>query len=260
MNSHTQKIEPQKVTKPIQLLAAWLVGLILIDGIFLTAASALRGGGLESSILVIAAVLNVPIFLIALFVLQTRFRPELQEDSYYSQYLDKKTNRVIKVQKEDVLENEVATLFEQIRGIKRETAREDERAFPICIGLNQGFPDFDNLRNFLKEKSIPLHDIFGSSDDKDKPARLVAIDEALDFSAKKKVLKLACDMDMESYLYFNPREEYIAEEVLIGAFGDPKYPISEKLKALLNTDFEAVDLKIYERENKIGSQSASSNL
>ena len=35
--------------------------------------------------------MNVPLFLYLLFKLQTKFRAELQEDSYYSKYLDKTT-------------------------------------------------------------------------------------------------------------------------------------------------------------------------
>jgi hypothetical protein len=31
------RIDPERVTKPIQLLAAWLVGLIVVDGSFLVA-------------------------------------------------------------------------------------------------------------------------------------------------------------------------------------------------------------------------------
>jgi len=83
----SKQIDPKQVTKPIQLLAAWLVGLIIVDSAFLTAASTITTPSWVPSLLVIAAVANVPIFLIALFVLQTRFRPEMQEDTFYSQYL-----------------------------------------------------------------------------------------------------------------------------------------------------------------------------
>lgn len=38
--------------------------------------------------LVIASVVNVPVFIFALFLLQTKFRPQMQEDSYYAKYLE----------------------------------------------------------------------------------------------------------------------------------------------------------------------------
>lgn len=79
-----QKIPVEKVTKPIQLLAAWLTGLIVVDAAFLAAANTLLGPAWAKGMLVIAAVINVPLFLISIFLLQTKFRPEMQEDSFYS--------------------------------------------------------------------------------------------------------------------------------------------------------------------------------
>jgi len=87
MSEH--QIVPDKVTKPIQLLAAWLVGLIVVNASFLLAAQQIAKPDWASSALVIAAISNVPIFIIALFLLQTKFRPQMQEDSYYSQYLER---------------------------------------------------------------------------------------------------------------------------------------------------------------------------
>lgn len=54
-----QKIEPHKVTKPIQLLAAWLVGLVLINGSFLTAAAKINTPVWIVPTLVIASIVNV---------------------------------------------------------------------------------------------------------------------------------------------------------------------------------------------------------
>ena len=84
------KIEPSKITKPIQLLAAWLTGLVIVNGTFLTAASQITTPKWAPSILIIASLINVPLFLISIFLLQTKYRPEMQEDSFYSKYLDRK--------------------------------------------------------------------------------------------------------------------------------------------------------------------------
>ncbi|QRF61712.1 hypothetical protein [Variovorax paradoxus] len=84
------QISPEKVTKPIQLLAAWLVGLILVNASFLFSAQKITNPSWAGAVLVIAAVTNVPVFIAALFLLQTKFRPQMQEDSYYSQYLKKR--------------------------------------------------------------------------------------------------------------------------------------------------------------------------
>jgi len=82
-----QDLKPHKVTKPIQLLAAWLLGLVLIDGAFLTAAKTISIPSWLPAVLVVAAVCNVPLFLVCIFLLQTRFRPQMQEDIFYSRYL-----------------------------------------------------------------------------------------------------------------------------------------------------------------------------
>jgi hypothetical protein len=83
------RINPQKVTKPIQLLAAWLVGLVAVDSLFLTAARFVSSPAWIAPTLAIAAIINVPLFLLCIFFLQTKFRPEMQEDTFYSSYLEK---------------------------------------------------------------------------------------------------------------------------------------------------------------------------
>jgi hypothetical protein len=88
----SEQIIPEKITKPIQLLAAWLLGLILINTAFLAAASQISKPDWTAGLLVIASVVNVPLFLISIFLLQTKFRPEMQEDTYYSKYLERKYN------------------------------------------------------------------------------------------------------------------------------------------------------------------------
>jgi hypothetical protein len=85
------QIQPHLITKPIQMLAVWMSGLVVLDGSFLTAARFLTEPAWLPPLLAISAVALVPLFLIALFLLQTKFRPQLQEDSYYSEYLERQT-------------------------------------------------------------------------------------------------------------------------------------------------------------------------
>jgi tetratricopeptide (TPR) repeat protein len=82
-----EQIQPEKVTRPFQLLAAWLVTLIALDAAFLTAARLITEPAWVPGLLSITAVINVPVFLISMFLLQTRFRPEMQDDKYYATYL-----------------------------------------------------------------------------------------------------------------------------------------------------------------------------
>ena len=88
--NRTPDIVPHKITKPIQLLAAWLAGLAIVNASFLTAAGLLHSPTWLAPLLTIASVVNVPLFIVSLFLLQTKFRPEMQEDTFYSQYLERK--------------------------------------------------------------------------------------------------------------------------------------------------------------------------
>lgn len=129
----TENIKPERITKPIQLLAAWLLGLILINGSFLAAAAQITHPFWASSALIIATIANVPVFLASLFLLQTKFRPEMQEDTYYSKYLERKystppsTKEIIKFQKEE--ENETDKLVELIT--KKLDSKEPNRKLEV---------------------------------------------------------------------------------------------------------------------------------
>ena len=67
--------------------------MIAIDGSFLVAAANIESPSWASSVLVIAAVLNVPVFIASLFILQTKFRPQIQDDEYFSRYLENENIR-----------------------------------------------------------------------------------------------------------------------------------------------------------------------
>jgi len=121
----SREITPEKITKPIQLLAAWLAGLILVDGTFLTAAHLLTQPTWLPAVLAIAAVANVPLFLVALFMLQTRFRPEMQEDTYYSQYLQQKQT----LSKQD--------LAADISALRRDALQASERTITLVESIQQ---------------------------------------------------------------------------------------------------------------------------
>jgi hypothetical protein len=135
MDNH--KINPEKVTKPIQLLAAWLVGLIVVNASFLLAAQQISQPTWASALLVISAVVNVPIFIGALFLLQTKFRPQMQEDSYYAQYLKESSSfkLVSPAKSAEVVEQEIAETTEKI--VRRLGAAGEAQKQPIEEILRQ---------------------------------------------------------------------------------------------------------------------------
>ena len=108
------QIKPHLVTKPIQLLATWLLGLTIVNSSFLTAADYITSPEWAPGALVIAAICYVPLFLISLFLLQTKFRPEMQEDSYYSDYLRNKNSDTANKINEDDIKKHAEKLAENI--------------------------------------------------------------------------------------------------------------------------------------------------
>jgi len=198
---NNSNIEPNKVTKPIQLLAAWLVGLIIINGSFLSTATLLNEKNyVLSAVLVLASVVNVPLFLVSIFLLQTKFRPEMQEDSFYSKYIDKKfgnskreiTPEAIESIKKQIensneeqskkilfLEStlkELTNELEKIQSLNSNLELKDvkeklnlvdqvKKQTPVygnkVISLNQRLNNFKDINKVLKEFDVPVHELFG---------------------------------------------------------------------------------------------------
>lgn len=68
-------------------MAVWFIALLLIDSLFLTAAAKIVTPPWISPMLAISAMVFVPLFLLGVFLMQTVFRKELQDDKYYSECL-----------------------------------------------------------------------------------------------------------------------------------------------------------------------------
>ena len=87
MDGH--KIESHKITKPIQLMAVWFVTLLLIHSSFLTAAKLIKEPPWIPPLLVISAICFVLLIVTGVFLMQTLFRKELQEDPFYADWLNR---------------------------------------------------------------------------------------------------------------------------------------------------------------------------
>ena len=222
-----QKIQPSAITKPIQLLGAWLVGLLTIDSSFLIAASRFHEGGHEVTALVWAAILNVPLFIGALFLLQTRFRPELQEDLYYSTYINQKTNQKVSLSKADPKDSLISVQIDRLETLTRDletVANASEKAeivdnsspAKLFHGINRHLKDGDKIRNRLEQIGTSLITTFGPDEPPDH--RVVAIAGSLGRLSRLSVLKLAYELGFERYSIITPDEE-IDEDVLWGAYG-----------------------------------------
>lgn len=177
-----QNIEPAKITKPIQLLAAWLVGLVLLDGSFLTAANSISSPTWASGLLVIAAVMNVPLFLAAIFLLQTKFRPEMQEDEFYSRYLHHRYSTQTGTKELVISPPQEEPKYIQI-------ASRDEDITQVMV--NDMLTNYAEVRESLKKADIKINNIFGSTSEEPEvpPHLLLTLGRKVDLHKLQKLIK-----------------------------------------------------------------------
>lgn len=242
-----EKIEPHRVTKPIQLLAAWLVGLVVIDGAFLTGAVALAPGW-ASELLVVAAILNVPVFLVALFVLQTRFRPELQEDTYYFQYISQRGERVT-VDRNEIQDSRIDALSKAVEQLRIADKTIEARAInsPWLLALNDYLEDFSEIREALLAAGFRDPVQFGKSRGSKPPGRrIIAINEAADIEFMVGLLRALNGFPFEGFVLWVPvRDAGETEDVYIGAYGvtEQMVPLTPGLKAKIDTGVSASEFR-----------------
>ncbi|MDD9158398.1 hypothetical protein PVK64_19725 [Aliivibrio sp. S4TY2] len=226
---NNSNIQPEKITKPIQLLGAWLVGLFSINSSFLIAAVNLSDVSWIPQVLIIASIVNVPLFLVAVFLLQTKFRPELQEDSYYSDYLSQKTNKPIMIPKS---ENSTSALIAKvellesklIESLTSNSVSNANLLSPLLFGINQHLSDKLILKNKLAELHIHKATSFGAGESVPS-ARVMSISQYLSNDVVQQLIKLAKDIGMDGYKFFDNMMEETQEDVLIGSYGGIEFEI-----------------------------------
>jgi hypothetical protein len=227
-------IQPDRITKPIQLLGAWLAGLLAIDSCFLIAAAKLPTGCWEAQALTVAAIANVPLFLLAVFLLQTKFRPELQEDLYYSSYISQKTNARIPVTKEDAVSLLIQQRIERLElhakniASRADTTNEDARISNLKIGINTHLDDLDNIAKRLAKAGVVGYSLFGPEEPPER--RVVAISQELAPETQRAILRLAAEVGFKQYSYIQDFEE-IPEHVLFGSYGKETLEIAASAEA-----------------------------
>ncbi|UZE27016.1 hypothetical protein [Pseudomonas asplenii] len=261
-----QKIEPHRITKPIQLLAAWLVGLILTDSIFLTATLSLPPQSWERGALVIAAILNVPFFLGALFLLQTKFRPELQEDTYYHEYISKKSANILKIDKntaQDNRLNEIERKLQQItepKLLKRLSESSNTKNHELDwetwqVSINCLHPNYKKIKDSLHSAGIPITSTIGNRLTRAIPeAWTISLNPIMPVSHKSQILKLLLPFGFDGIELYQPIPEADeTEDVYIGGYGVGSYSkITPDLFSLLDDEISDAELSTYCMNNQVG--------
>lgn len=113
-----KQFRPEKITKPIQLLAVWFSGLVILVSALLTAANSINEPPWLTSLMVISAIAIIPIFLFFIFLMQTKYRPQMQDDSFYSKYLDQTTNQILNISDENIVSDKELKMNQNIEFLK----------------------------------------------------------------------------------------------------------------------------------------------
>ncbi len=212
--------EPSTVTKPIQLLAAWLIGLILINTSFLGGAVAVHTPSWAPALLVIAAVANVPLFLFCLFMLQTKFRPEMQEDSFYNKYLERRYSeqtQKIEIVSVEGSEND-GVMPRKSENITIVNTKNSIVISDYKIRANDLLENFQEIVNRLGQVGLKVDSTFGStSEKKGRPEKFgLSVGSNSHIEVFQKVLSILLDFGLE-YVAFAP-ESYSKGGIYIGSY------------------------------------------
>ena len=245
----------------MQLLAAWLVGLILTNATFLGIAEKFGKDAWESGALVVASIINVPIFLIALFILQTKFRAELQEDSFYSDYLSKKTASVVRIGKNlhsDGKLEEIEAQLTRLSAIKPLGESHEANQTKLDwtrwrVGLNSLHPQFKEIREALRSSSVPLAEFFGEPAEEYPEKWIISLSYALPAGHKAHILKAVLPFEFDGVTFWHPeRDANETEDVYIGSYGITEYaPITPELAEFIKVPVEDVDLNYYYNNHRL---------
>lgn len=225
------KENARNITKPIQLWAAWLIGLTTVVGMFLGAAA--HFSGWERSALVVAAIAYVPALFSAMFLLQTKFRAELQEDSYYSEMvINRKTEAVMPVSRLDIFETKMEAQLREIAlqiqvgavpALSRSEGDVDVNEWNAWkIAINTRHPNYKLIKETLESKGIPVSIAFGTENTPSK--WIVAINENMPRSLASQLLVAVSEFDFDGFVLWTPvRDVGETEDVYIGSYGQSDY-------------------------------------
>ncbi|MBW1297830.1 hypothetical protein [Aquimarina litoralis] len=210
-------IKPDKITKPIQLLAAWLLGLIILVGVLITAATLVKEPAWLPVFFSISAVLIIPVFLFLIFQLQTRYRPQMQEDQYYSEYLNQNTMTVESEANEELKNSITKTINHKIKELAKLQDKQlieiNDRInslipksdqpidnFPVSdkffktdktfVNLNQNLEKLDKIEELLNYLNVFSINIFGNNVEHKPPSIfLLSFGEEVDFDFLRVLIK-----------------------------------------------------------------------
>jgi hypothetical protein len=185
-------------------------------------------------VLVIGAVLDVPIFLACLFMLQTKFRPEMQEDEFYWRYLEKRYST--ETAKTELIE--VAKPSDSMLEFEPRRAPVKRRGTPSVaeIHMNDLLPAYQSLREALLKAGYKIYDTFGTtSRGKRVPSPfIIAISDGAAIEAIQDAIKISLPHGLEGVAHASEPEW--PNRIYIGAYSyevNPYVPINAEIRQQL---------------------------
>lgn len=254
------QLEPHKITRPIQLLAAWLAGLVAVNGSFLFAAANISQPSLIPYMLTIAAIANVPMFLFAVYRLQTKYRPEIQEDHYYYKYIESLTgNTPVKPIPPALVTWTLArnsTTAGSEEGNQSKHRAMLQHSWQATVAVNKFRSDLLEILAVLKDNRIPFSETFGSERMDAPPYFQIAVGYAVEVTEIKLIVLAFANYKEGRISIIAAHEEpnELSNTILVGSYGKPSGPrlveAHEILEKGLMSDKEFLD---YVRQGTVSS-------
>ena len=157
------------------------------------------------------------------FWLQTKFRPELQEDTYYSRYLEARiSNQTGKPEVIDIRAGSTTTnatdapLPSLTSGVEGET-----------ISLNDLLPEFKQIAEGLRTQNLKIHSTFGyTSSPPDTPAQfIISVGPDVSVETMQKVFKVCMNKGLNGINIMGGK--FGRKTIYIGGYG---YRLAEYTK------------------------------
>jgi hypothetical protein len=161
----------------------------------------------------------VPLFLAALFLLQTKFRPEMQEDVYYAKHLER-------VYSSHTRQTELIEFKQDARIVTRRKDRGQriaiQRPADVAISINDLLPKYKELAAALASRGIVADSTFGSISDPPIPPRrfVIAVGPGVPVSVVKEVVGISSQFGLEGLADASHKEpvDIHVGRVYIGAY------------------------------------------
>lgn len=193
--------------------------------------------------LILASVINVPLFLLSIFLLQTKFRPEMQEDSYYSKYLESKTGYTEITLKPS--ERSIPQILESNTVVHPQNITV---WYTTSISVNKNLLQFPAIVAALRAKNIFVRGVFGEGAEEPDVFQ-IAVGSGLAKDQIKEIVEIIKPLQdgWIDYAFDGHNQSNYDNQILIGAYGDYEHGMKfddflEKLQSQEVSNSEAYKL------------------